>query len=622
VKGFRSRVLHFVTKLPGINRFGLKQETGKAVDAISQAIKLIWVSSPRLVVFRALLNFLQGILPLGVLYSIKLLVDLLSEQKSALIGNGEWKRVIFLVLLSGLFMLLDLVCRSLAGMVSTRQSDRVLDKMTSILHEHSIAVDLSFYEHAGYYDALHRAQQEAVYRPLGIIDGLFSLLQALITIVAITGLIISVNWSIALILFLALLPAFIVKVLFSKKNFSLQHRQTQAKRHLGYLNALLTSEIFAKELRLFSLGSFFVDQYKNVRSKQRQENLELTDRETIFGFLGQFIALLSLIASLSFLLFRSLSGALSIGSLVMIYQAMQRAQSSTQSLLNAVAALYRDSLFFSSFDEFLQQKPLIVSPPESNLFPVPIAHGITFNNVSFHYPGTDRQVLKNFSLTIRPGEHVALVGENGCGKTTLVKLLCRLYEPDEGQILIDGIDYRMFDLDDLRKRISVIFQDYVRYHMSGRDNIRMGNIEISNDDILIEQAARRSGAHEVLERLENGYDNILGNLFDGGHDLSLGEWQKIAIARSFLRDAPIMILDEPTSSLDVEAEYELFQQFDTLTKGKAALIISHRLSTVRMADCIVVLSAGKIAEKGSHEELMQADSMYARLYRMQSGLYK
>jgi len=252
---------------------------------------------------------------------------------------------------------------------------------------------------------------------------------------------------------------------------------------------------------------------------------------------------------------------------------------------------------------------------------VPIVKGITFSKVCFHYPDTERNVLTDFSLHIRPGEHVALVGENGSGKSTLVKLLCRLYEPDSGEILIDGIDYRKFDIQELRKQVSVVFQDYVRYYMSGRENICMGNIELSHDDGKIEQAAKWSGAHEVLEGLERGYDNVLGKLFDGGRELSLGEWQKIAIARAFLRDAPIMILDEPSSSLDVEAEAELFGQFNELTQGKAALIISHRLSTVRMADRLVILSDGKIAEEGSHDELMFEDGIYARLYRMQSGLY-
>ncbi len=599
-----------------------KLKTKNILHALGKAIKLIWVSSPRLVVVHALLNVLQGVFPLGSLYTVKLLVDLLSENKAMLHTPGGWEKILFLVLLTALFMLLQQACSSLASVVSTRQSEQMLDTVTSILHKHSIAVDLSYYEHAGYYDALHRAQQEAAYRPLSIINGLFTLLQSLVTITALTGLIVSVHWTIALFLFLALLPAFGVKMFFSRKNYGLQYKQTPDKRHLYYLNALLTSETFAKELRLFSLGDNFVGRYRKLRAQQRQENIELTDREAFYGFLGQFLVLVSLFLSLGFLLFRSFAGALSIGSLVMIYQAMQRAQSSTQSILNALASLYRDALFFGHFDDFLKHTPLIVSPSEPKNFPVPIVQGITFNHVSFRYPGTERVVLKDFTASIGPGEHVALVGENGCGKSTLVKLLCRLYEPDEGQILIDGVDYRMFELEDLRKRIGVIFQDYVRFQMSGRDNIRMGNIDVLSNDPKIEEAARLSGAHEVFERLEGGYEAILGNLFDGGRELSMGEWQKIAIARAFLRDASIMILDEPTSSLDVEAEYELVGQFNELTRGKAALIISHRLSTVRMAARIIVLADGIIAEEGTHETLINQNGTYARLYNMQSSLYQ
>ncbi len=612
---------HFFTQHRWLRQLRLNQETRNILSALSKAIKLIWESSPRLVVVHTLLTALQGIVPLGTLYAIKLLFDLLTASKGSLLNNGGWRSILALLLFTGLFMLLEQLCRSLAAVVSNRQSERVLDRVTSILHEQSIKVDLSYYEHAGFYDTMHRAQQEAGYRPLSIINGLFTLLQAMVTLTALASLIFSVHWSIALFLLLALLPAFAVKIRYSRKSYALQFSQTPAKRHLDYLNDLLTSESFAKELRLFALGSSFMARYRKLRNVQRQESFELSEREALYGFLSQLLALVSLLFSLGFLLFRSLAGLLTIGSLVMIYQAMQRAQASVQSVLAAVASLYRDALFFSSFDDFLHHTPLIASSPESKPFPLPLAEGITFRNVSFHYPGSERQVLNNFSLSIRPGEHVALVGENGCGKSTLVKLLCRLYEPDSGEIFIDGIDYRTIELEALRKNIAVVFQDYVHYHMSGRDNIRIGHIDIADDDERIELAAKRSGAHQVLERLEGGYDAMLGNLFDGGRELSLGEWQKIAIARAFLRDAPIMILDEPTSALDVEAEYELFEQFNELTKGKAALIISHRLSTVRMADRIVVFMEGKTAEEGSHEELMQKDGIYARLYRMQSELY-
>ncbi len=564
----------------------------------------------------------QGALPLLPLYLMKLMVDAVTAGLAAPDKGAAFKYVVFYIVLMAAVTVFAALTRSVAGLVGQGQSMAVTDYMNNVLHAKSIEVDLEYYESARYYDTLQRAQQEAPFRPTRIVNGLVLMGQNGISLIAMSVLLFSFNWIIAAILFAAVIPGIAVQLRYAGKIYRQQREQTSTERQASYLNSMLTDSRHAKEIRLFNLGALFVNRFRALRRKLRGERLGIAARRSVADLVAQTSASLAIYGSFAFVAYQAVHGGVTMGDLVMYFMAFQRGQGFLQEMLGGLAGLYEDNLFLSNLYEFLDLKRKVIEPLDGRPVPQPMQTGIVFNHVSFQYPTGSRMVLDDISFGIKPGEVVALVGENGSGKTTLTKLLCRLYDPTAGSITIDGIDLRQFDTAALRREITVIFQDYAQYHLTARENIWLGNTLLPPDHERIIAAARNSGADDVISALPHGYDTILGKRFKDGEELSIGEWQKVALSRAFLRDAQIIVLDEPTSSLDANAEYSVFQNFRKLASGRTAILISHRFSTVRMADRIYVLKEGRIIEGGTHDELIHCGGTYAHLFETQAQYYR
>ena len=586
------------------------------------AFKLVWQSSPRWMIARIAVLVFQGVLPLASLYLLKLVIDQVALSTTAVDKSAAFQQVLLLLLLLGGVMLLASVITSIAELVSTAQTQRVTDFMQNLLLEKSVAADLEYYENAQYYDTLQRAQQEAPFRPNQILNRVAQILQNSISLAGILGLLVSLYWGLAAILLVAAFPALLVRLKFSKVLYHWQRRRTVLDRKAMYMSVMLTHEQYAKEVRLFQLGPSFREQFRQFRLQIFQESLQITIRRSIASLSAEAFAEILTVGVFIFIAYQTVQGHLKIGDLVLYQQALQRGETALQALLTGLSGLYEDNLFLNNLYEFLNLKPKLRDAAQPIAFPTPIRQGIVLDRVSFQYGNTTRQALYDISLTIHPNETIALVGENGSGKTTLVKLLCRLYDPTQGRITVDGVNLQDIAIADLRRQVSVIFQDYAKYHFTAGENIRLGNVEYPVESAKIEQAARRSGAHEVITGLPQGYSTILGKFFDNGEELSVGQWQKIALARAFLRESQLIVLDEPTSAMDPKAEYEVFQKFRELTQDQMAVIVTHRLSTVKMADRIFVLDQGRIIEQGSHAELIQLGGTYARLFEVQARSYR
>lgn len=586
------------------------------------ALRLVWQSSPRWTIARVVLLVIQGVLPLVTIYLAKIIVDTVAASLNAVDKAAAFQQVLLLVAITGAVTLLSTFCNSLTELVNTAHSRLVTDYMQGIINAKSVEADLEYYENARYYDTLQRAQQEAPYRPPQILNRLAQVGQSSISLVGMVGLLLSLHWGIVGILFLSALPAMVVKVKYSGVMYRWQRKKTPQERQAMYLAWMLTSDQFAKEIRLFNLGSYFSEWYLRIRRQIYKESLKIDTGRSFANFAAQAVAAIFLFGVFAFIIYQTIQGVLRLGDLVLYYQALQRGQNDIKNLLGSISALYEDNLFLANMYEFLDLKPTLIDPSHPVPLPQPMQGGIIFKNVSFQYSTTTRVALKDINLTVKPGEVIALVGENGSGKTSLIKLLCRLYDPTAGSITIDGIDLRDFKIADLRREVSVIFQDYAKYHFTAQDNIWMGNIDLPAQRESIMNAARRSGADDVITKLPQGYDTILGKLFDKGEELSVGQWQKIALARAFLRNSQVIVLDEPTSAMDPKAEYEVFEKFRQLIKNQAAILISHRLSTVKMADRIYVMSGGTITESGTHEELMEMGGSYAFLFETQAQQYR
>jgi ATP-binding cassette subfamily B protein len=589
------------------------------LSPLRHGLVLVMQSGRRWLVAQIALMVLQSVIPLLALYLLKEIVDTVAAGLTT--GDGT-SRLGVLVMLAGGIAILGAALRILSALVTEVQSLRLGDHVQEILYRKSVEVDLAFYESTEYHDALLRAQAEAPVRPQRVVAAMAQVGQAGLSLLAVTGLLLAFHWILTVALLAAALPGLFVRTRFSSRLYAWTRGRTQIERVTRYFTTLLTSIDYAKEMRVFGLGDEFRARHRGLRQQVRRERLRLTTRQRMQELAAQTLTVTAVFAAMFFIAQRALAGEISVGDVVMYFGAFQRAQDFFGEVLRGLAGLHENNLFLADFVRFLGLQPTVIDPPRPRPFPDPIIRGIEFEDVTFRYPGTDRDVLKNVSFTIAPGEHVALVGENGSGKTTLVKLLCRLYDPATGAVRVDGVDLREIGVHDLRNHFAIVFQDYAKYYLTARENIWLGNVSLPVDSEAIIEAARRTGADEVIRALPNGYDTMLGRQFENGVDLSIGQWQRLALARAFLRQTPIIILDEPSAALDPRAEAAVFDRFDELARDRTAIFISHRLSTVRRADRILVMVDGQIAEAGAHEELVDRAGVYASLFETQARHYR
>lgn len=587
-----------------------------------RALKLVYSSSPWLTVANFFLTFIQSIFPLIIIYLIKELIDAVGVALNASDKDLAFKHVEFIVLLSGITFLINALANSISQYVREYQSQLFADYMYDRLHKKAVTLDLEFFENPVYHDMFFRALQDSPYRPVKIVNNMFFMIQSLLAIIVLSVLLISLHWSIAIVLLVATLPNGIIRLRYANKLYNWQKDNTQNERKANYFSRVLTGDVFAKELRLFKLQDYFINNFTSLRNNLRNSRLSILKRRTISESALQLLAAFAIFFTYGFIAYKAIYAALSVGSLVMYFMALQRGMSYFKDMLDSFASLYEDNLYISNLDSFLELKNNADVKKAIEKVPNPIKQGIVFQNVTFKYPNSERNALENINMTIRQGTTVAIVGDNGAGKTTLIKLLCHLYEVNAGQILIDGQDINTIEDKDIKNNISVLFQDYVLYHLTARENIGFGDIEKLHDEEGIKQAAQKAGIDGLIQTLRKQYETVLGRLFDESEELSIGEWQKLAMARAFFKDAQIIILDEPTSALDPKAEYEIFKQFKEISKDKTAILVSHRFSTVKMADYIYVMEKERIVEEGTHDYLIQLNGKYAKMFTMQASNYQ
>ncbi len=487
--------------------------------------------------------------------------------------------------------------------------------------EHAATLDLEQFEDAVFYDKLERARQQTSGRTI-LLSQVLSQVQDLITMGFLAAGLILFNPWLILLLFISILPSFLGEYYFNDQTYALNRRQTPERRELDYLRYLGASDETAREVKIFGLSPFIIDKFKALSDRFYYSNRKIAMGRSLWGTVFTLIGSLGYYGAYVYIIFQTIRGQISIGQLTFLAGSFRQMKSLMESVLNRFTAVSQGAIYLSDYFEFFEIQPDILSGTRLRPFPDPLKTGFVFENVGFRYRNSDLWAIRNISFTLHAGEKIALVGENGAGKTTLVKLLARLYDPTEGRILLEGHDLKEYDLESLRSHIGVIFQDYLRYQMKVSDNIAVGNIDEKENKPKIMSAAEQSLAAGLVERLAGGYDQMLGKRFSEGVELSGGEWQKVALARAYMREAAVLILDEPTSALDARAEFEVFQRFAELTQGRTAVLISHRFSTVRMADRILVLQHGRLVESGTHTELLQRNGMYAELFNLQAKGYQ
>ena len=590
-----------------------------ALKNVPPVLRIVWNSGRWVVTAGLILRTIVAVLPLAAYKVASLIIGMVANivHHQSVDQNYLW---ILVAVEAGVMIVIGILSRGI-DYFDQVLADRYTRYVSVQTMDHASQLDLQTYEDPVYYDRLERARVQATDR-LVMIQAIGRLYQLLIATTSLSAAILWYSPWLLFILVACILPAFLGESHFAFLNYAKNFRQTPIKRQLDYLRQVGGSKEAAKELKLFGLSRFFTDRFTTLSNQILDENLALSRRRLIAGSFLSILSTAGYYASYAWVIWQTVQGKLRYDDMIFLTSNILNASSNISQIFSTLSSIADQALFLTDLIAFYEMKPSVVSKPNALPAPRPIKEGFEFRNVSFRYPGSDRIILKNLNFRLEPGERIALIGQNGQGKTTIVKLMARLYDPTGGQVLLDGIDLREYNIEDLCKEIGVIFQDFMRYEMTARENIGVGRIELLDNLDRIQIAAEKSLADGVIARLDGKYEQMLGRRFEGGVDLSGGEWQKLALARAYLRDAQVLILDEPTAALDARAEYEVFERFNELTQTKMALFISHRFSTVRMAERIIVLENGAIVEEGNHDRLMALNGRYADMFELQASSYR
>jgi ATP-binding cassette subfamily B protein len=618
----------------------LKESIRGTAAALPRVLRLVWDASRAITTGLFAVTVVAGVIPATSAYISKLLVNAVvlgidvhnhpeTVADAIRFDFGPWRTPVFTTVNGIIFIaILQLVIFALIAFLSTARNitqqllqNAVSMRIQLMVMEKAASLDLAFYEDPASYDLLRRAQTDSINRPVLMISTAFGLVQTALTFVTMIALLVVVSPLLALLALLSPVPAFIADTRYGWRGYNIARWGSRLLRRMNYLVTLLTTDSYAKEVKLFGLGRYFIDRYQLIGNAYYGSQRRQVVRRYFIGFLWGNLSTIATSVTYLYVALQAIAGRLTLGDLTLYTTAAQSVQNSIQGILGGFSGMYEHNLYLSNLFELLNAKTVLPAPAQPVPIATPLRGEIRFEHVSFAYQGAAESALTDLSFTISPGETVAIVGRNGAGKTTLFKLICRLYDPAEGRILIDDVDIRDYDPEQLRAQIGGMFQDYVTYQATAAENIGLGNLGALTDRDAVVKASRQAGSDSLIAGLPQGYETALGKWFDAGVNLSGGEWQKVALARAFMRDARILLLDEPTSALDAQAEYDLFERLRSLTRGRTAVYISHRFSTVRRADRILFLEHGRLVEQGTHEQLMRLGGRYARLFRLQAAAY-